>query len=63
MASTLMTLFFGHPEVDFAYRHTRNGRIFKYLRIGWDPGAGVSPARLARIDKALRAGLRRIGTT
>jgi hypothetical protein len=63
MASTMMTLFFGHAEVDFAYRHTRNGHVFRYFRRGWEAGAGVSPARIARIDRALRAGLRRIGTT
>jgi signal transduction histidine kinase len=57
---TLMTLFFGHPGIDFRYRHTRNGAIFSYFRRGAREGAAV-PAQIAEIRAALRAGLEGIG--
>ena len=60
IAETLMTLFFGHPEVDFRYRHNRNGSVFSYLRRGTDSGA-IVPSEIGAIREALRAGLRRIG--
>ena len=62
MAETMMTLFFGHPEIDFAYRHTRNGSRFSYLRRG-RAGAGAVPAEIAALRDVLRAGLARIGAS
>lgn len=57
---TLMTLFFGHPGIDFRYRHTHNGAIFSYSRKGARDGA-VVPTEIAEMRTALRAGLERIG--
>lgn len=62
MAETLMTLFFGHPETDFHYRHTRNGRVFIYLRKGRE-GRGTAPLEIVALRKALRTGLARIGAS
>ncbi|HSA95864.1 MAG TPA: ATP-binding protein [Acidobacteriota bacterium] len=56
---TMMTLFFGHPETDIRYRHTRNGNVFSYFRRGWG-GASVSPGAIAGLRKTLEEGLRRI---
>jgi hypothetical protein len=61
MASTMMTLIFGHPDLTMAYRHSRNGRNFRYLRTGGPAGAALSPAAVRRAGKRLREGLRRIG--
>ena len=61
-AETLMTLFFGHPEIDFRYRHSRNGSVFSYLRRGTGGGA-VVPSEIAAIRAALRTGLKRIGAS
>ena len=60
MAETLMTLFFGHPETDFLYRHTRNGHVFRYFREGGPAGA-AAPANILALRERLREGLRRIG--
>jgi anti-sigma regulatory factor (Ser/Thr protein kinase) len=60
MAETMMMLFFGHPEVEFRYRHTRNGLLFCYLRRSCGGGA-VAPAEISRLRDALKAGLKRIG--
>ncbi len=60
MAETIMTLVFAHPEIDFGYRHTRNGSRFSFLRHGRSGGA-ADPAEIAAIRAALRAGLERIG--
>jgi len=57
---TLMTLFFGHPGIDFRYRHTHNGAIFSYFRRGARDGA-VVPSEIAGTRAALRAGLEGIG--
>jgi anti-sigma regulatory factor (Ser/Thr protein kinase) len=59
MAETIMTLCFGHPEVDFRYRHTRNGSVFNYFRRGVSGGV-VIPSEIAKIRDALGAGLMRI---
>ena len=61
MASTMMTLIFGHPDLTVAYRHSRNGRVFRYLRTGGAAAAVLSPAAVRRADSKLREGLRRIG--
>jgi anti-sigma regulatory factor (Ser/Thr protein kinase) len=62
MAQTLMTLAFAHPEIDFAYRHTRNGLRFSLLRHGRKGGA-ADPAEIAALRAALRSGLERIGAS
>lgn len=62
MAVTVMTLVFAYPEVDFSYRHTRKGLIFRYLRHGRKGGA-TDPAEIASIRAALRSGLERIGAS
>jgi len=62
MAETMMTLIFGHPGIDFGYRHTRNGSRFSFLRHGRSGGA-VFPAEIAGIREALRSGLARIGVS
>ena len=30
-----MTLVFGHPEIDFRYRHRVNGRVFRFASRGF----------------------------
>jgi hypothetical protein len=60
MAETMMTLFFGHPAIDFAYRHTRNGSRFSLSRRGRG-GGPTDPAEITALGDALRRGLRRIG--
>jgi len=62
MTETLMTLFFGHAETDFFYRHTRNGRVFRYFRKG-RPGGATAPADILALRERLRDGLRRIGAS
>jgi len=62
MAETLMTLFFGHPETDFHYRHTRNSRLFICLRNGRE-GGGVAPSEIVALRERLRKGLDRIGAS
>ncbi len=62
MAETVMTFVFGHPEIDFGYRHTRNGLRFSFLRHGRS-GKAASPAEIAAIRAALRSGLGRIGAS
>jgi hypothetical protein len=60
VAETLMVLVFGHPEVDFRYRHTRNGNVFRCLRSGAGGGA-ISPAEVVELRRRLESGLARIG--
>jgi hypothetical protein len=62
MAETLMTLFFGHPETDFLYRHTRNGSLFICLRNG-RKGGGTAPREIIALRERLRKGLDRIGAS
>jgi anti-sigma regulatory factor (Ser/Thr protein kinase) len=62
MMETLMTLYFGHPETEFHYRHTRNGRVFRCSRQGRRGGA-AAPADILALRERLRAGLRRIGAS
>jgi hypothetical protein len=67
MAATVMTLVFGHPEIDFRYLHRVNGRVFRFAsrRFLRDRRTGpcLSPAVLRAVKKDLRTGLRRIGRT
>ena len=67
MTQTMITLVVGHPEVDFGYRHRRNGRDFVFAsgpyfrKVG--RAAGVDPRVLGTMRRALQTGLKRIGTT
>lgn len=67
MTETLMMLVYGHPEIDFRYRHRRNGRQFTFnsRRFLGQAGTGTtaSPELIGTIRKALRTGLKRIGAS
>jgi len=67
MAVTIATLVLGHPEVDFFYRHRRDGRVYRFdgrrLTQGLGASAGLDPAAIAAVKSELKAGLRRIGRT
>jgi len=61
MAETIMTLIFGHPAIDFGYRHTRNGITFSILR--HSRGQVVRPAEIVAVKESLSRGLARIGAS
>jgi hypothetical protein len=67
MRGTMMVLVFGHPEIDFLYRHLRNGRVFRFASRRFFRKSGqaswTDPVLIGRIDKTLRTGLRAIGRT
>jgi len=67
MRGTMMVLVFGHPEIDFRYRHRRNGQVFRFANRCFLRESGRSswtdPILIGRVDKMLRTGLRRIGRT
>jgi anti-sigma regulatory factor (Ser/Thr protein kinase) len=67
MTETMMMLVFGHPEIDFRYRHRRNGRDFGFASLRFFGEAGTGPAwapgRIEKVRQALRAGLKRIGAS
>ncbi|MCX6566152.1 MAG: ATP-binding protein [Candidatus Aminicenantes bacterium] len=67
MRGTMMALVFGHPEIDFRYRHRRDGRIFAFASRRFIPArlaaGGLAPETIGRVRRHLGAGLRRIGTT
>jgi len=62
MAKTIMTLVFGHPGTDFAYRHTCNGFRFSMLHRGRESGpaapaegaSAVSTNTTTRVKKPIR---------
>jgi anti-sigma regulatory factor (Ser/Thr protein kinase) len=58
MAPTMMALFFGHPDLDVLYTHTRNGRRFSLLRAA---GGNSTAVEIGTLREALRRGLARIG--
>jgi hypothetical protein len=60
VAETMLALVFGHPEVGFRYRHSRDGSVFSFSRPGRGGGA-VLPADITALRDAFSAGLRRIG--
>ncbi len=62
MAETMMMLFFGHPEVEFRYRHSRNGLRFSYFRSAL-AGRAAASAEIAALRDSLRTGLKRIGVS
>ena len=41
-----MMLVFGHPEVEFRYRHTRNGWRFSYSAWRASAGRAAAPAEI-----------------
>lgn len=67
MAATMTTLVFGHPEIDFRYRHRRNGQAFNFASRRFFDWTGSGPAwsseRIEGVRKALREGLKRIGAS
>jgi len=67
MAATITALVFGHPEIDFRYRHRVNGRVFRFASrefLGGRRGAQhLSPAIFRAAKKNLQAGLKKIGRT
>ncbi len=67
MAGTLAVLVLGHPEIAFRYRHTRDGRTFRFSsprpRRGRTDRTAPSPGLIASVRAALERGLRRIGRT
>jgi anti-sigma regulatory factor (Ser/Thr protein kinase) len=67
MTETMMTLVFGHPGIDFRYRHRRNGKEFRFRSSGlYAPSGGPSPAApgtIFAVRRALRAGLESIGAS
>lgn len=67
MAETIMTLVFGHPEIDFRYHHRRNGQVFSFASLRFFDWTGAGPAwsseRIESVRNALRAGLKRIGAS
>jgi hypothetical protein len=56
-----MSLIFGHPAIDFGYRHTRNGLRFNFLHRAGEGGAGA--AEILAVRESLRRGLARIGAS
>ncbi|OGD23406.1 MAG: hypothetical protein A2Y70_04780 [Candidatus Aminicenantes bacterium RBG_13_64_14] len=62
MAETMMTLFFGHPEVEFRYRQTHNGLRFSYFRSAI-AGRAAASAEIAALRDSLRTGLKKIGVS
>jgi len=56
----MMTLLFGHPEIGFLYRHTRNGRSFVYSRRG-ERDRDATIGDIGAVRNSLRSGLRKIG--
>jgi hypothetical protein len=62
MTETMMMLVFGHPEVEFCYRHTRNGLRFIFLRRAF-PGRATASTDIVALRDSLRAGLKRIGVS
>ena len=62
MTETVMMLVFGHSEIDFRYRHRRNGRDFAFSSQNFMESRGSGGPELIReVRKELRAGLKRIG--
>jgi hypothetical protein len=67
MRGTMTTLVIGHPEIDFRYRHRRDGQVFRFSSRGFFRESGLpswtDPVLIGRVDKMLRTGLRKIGRT
>jgi hypothetical protein len=67
MRGTMTALVIGHPEIDFRYRHRRNGQVFRFASRSFfresGPSSWTDPLLIGRVDKTLRTGLRAIGRT
>jgi hypothetical protein len=67
MAATITALVFGHPEIDFRYRHRMNGRVFRFASrefLGDRRGAPcLKPEIFRAVKKNLQTGLKKIGRT
>ena len=67
MTETILTLVFGHPEIDFRYRHRVNSLVFRFASHGImgdrRTAPYLSPAVLRAVKKKLQTGLKRIGRT
>lgn len=67
MTETLMMLIIGHPQIDFRYRHRRNGEdvLFASRHFLKETGAPslTEPVLIREVKKALRGGLEKIGRT
>jgi hypothetical protein len=67
MAETLMMLVYGHPGIDFRYRHRRNGRAFIFNSRRFlgeaEGGMAVAPETIGAVRKILRSGLEKIGAS
>ena len=65
MAETLMTLVFGHPEVEVRYRHRRNGKDFRWTSPSAAGGGSgtADPGAILKARRTLQAGLARIGAS
>jgi len=67
MEGTLAVLVIGHPEIDFRYRHRKDGRVFRFDSRRFLKGIGrpweTSPDLIRAVITALRSGLESIGGT
>lgn len=59
MAGTMAVLVLGHPEIAFRYRHSCDGRTFRFS----SPRARGASGLFASVRNELERGLRRIGRT
>lgn len=63
MTETIVTLVFGHPEVELRYRHEKDGRSFAFRRRRARRGPmAVSPADILAVRRTVREGLNKIGS-
>lgn len=64
MAETLMILIFGHPGIEFRYRHRRDRRTFSFSSSRFLPrdtaGTPADPGAIGAIQQALQNGLEEI---
>ena len=67
MAETMIMLVLGHPEIDFRYRHRRDGRAFRFASHAFFArsceGSAAGPELIREVRRTLRSGLESIGTT
>ena len=59
MAGTMAVLVQGHPEIAFLYRHSRDGRTFRFSSLRSRSASGL----FASVRNELERGLRRLGRT
>jgi DNA mismatch repair ATPase MutL len=67
MAETMMTLVLSHPEIDFGYRHWRNGRAFSFTSKRFKKISGgaatTEPEVIGSVERVLKKGLASLGRT